>query len=264
MVQNIYLSLFEWNGLGPKIFIGLSNYVRFFHETVFLRSFLNTIAWVVFTICTAVALSLIIAVFVRDLKGEGIFRSIFFAPLTISFVSVGAIWTYMFSKDYGLINAILSMLGSKAHPAWLYTVPLNTVSMMIAFSWQQLGYSLVIFLAGLTSLPSEPFEAAMMDGCNRRQTFFHIILPMLRPVTTVVVGIAIVNSFKVFDIIYLMTRGGPVRTSETLAVTMFVEGFQRSNEGYGAAIGVLLSLIVLPVSALYIRSMSKTDQLEYK
>jgi multiple sugar transport system permease protein len=264
VIQNIYLSFFESNGISPKIFIGFGNYVRFFKDEVFLRSLLNSILWVAFTLVTSVTFGLLLAVFVKGIKGEKFFRSIFFAPLTISFVSVGAIWTYMFSRDYGVINEILSMCGGVTRPAWLFSIPLNTVSMMIAWAWQQLGYNLVMFLAGLTSIPSEPLEASMIDGCNKWQQFIYVIFPMLKPVTTVVVGMAIVNSFKVFDIIYLMTRGGPIRSSETLAVTMFVEGFQRSNRGYGAAIGVLLSFIMLPISIAYIRSMRKTEQVSYK
>lgn len=264
MAQNIYLSFFEWNGISDKVFVGIRNYITFFSDENFIRSILNTLLWVVFTIVFSVTIGLLIAVFLRGIKGDKLFRSVFFMPLTISFVSTGAIWMYMFSKDYGVINELLALIGVKSDIAWLYDIPLNTVSMLVAWSWQQLGGHMILFLMGLTSIPQSPIEASKIDGCNKWQTFIHVTFPMLKPITTVVVGMAIVNSFKAFDIIYLMTRGGPIRSSETLAVTMFIEAFQRSNMGYGAAISVFLSILILPISAVYIKSMTKTDQLDYK
>lgn len=264
MLQNLYLSFFNWNGVADPVFIGFKNYIKFFSDEVFLKSMTNTLIWVLFTIIFSVTIGLLVAVFVRDVKGEKFFRSVFFVPLTISFVSTGAIWMYMFSKDYGVINELLGLMGIQSDIAWLFSIPLNTISMLIAWSWQQLGGHMVLFLMGLTSIPKEPIEASQLDGCNKWQTFIHVTFPMLRPITTVVVGMAIVNSFKAFDIIYLMTRGGPIRSSETLAVTMFIEAFQRSNMGYGAAISVFLSMLILPISAVYIKTMTRTDVLDSK
>jgi multiple sugar transport system permease protein len=180
-------------------------------------------------------------------------------PLAISFVSVGAIWWYMYSRDYGVINQLLGALGLPNKIEWLYDIPLNNFSLLFAWSWQQLGGNLVLFLMGLTSVPSEQIEASRLDGCNRWQTFIHITFPLLKPITTVVIGMAIVNSFKAFDLIYIMTRGGPVRSSETLAVTMFVESFQRNHQGFGAAVGVFLTLLILPITAVYMKATSRVD-----
>lgn len=264
MANNVYLSFFDWDGLRDKVFIGLNNYFKFFTDEIFLRSVLNTLVWVVFTICFTVTGGLLIAVFVNNIKGENFFKTIFFLPLSISFVSTGAIWIYMYSKEYGVINELLRLIGFDSQIAWLFDRPLNTVSMMFASSWQTLGAQMVLFLMGLTSLHKEPLEAASIDGANKWQTFIHMIFPALKPITTVVVGLAIVNSFKTFDIIFVMTKGGPIRSSETLAVTMYIETFQRTNMGYGASIAVLLSLIILPVSIVYIKSMIHTDSIDYK
>ncbi len=146
---------------------------------------------------------------------------------------------------------------------WLTWVPLNTYSMILAWIWQQLGTSMVLFLAGLTTVPRDPVEASIIDGANKWQTFVHVTFPMLRPITTVVITMAMVNSFKAFDMIYVMTKGGPYRSSETLAVTMFRETFTMFNMGYGAAISVLLSLLLILVSIAYIKSMWKKDLLYY-
>ena len=263
MVQNIILSLHKSNGISPMEFVGFGNYLRMFTDKNFMISMSNTLIWVIFTIVFAVGFGLLIAVFINGIYGENIIKSVFFMPLTISFVSVGAIWWYMYSKEYGVLNQTLELFGIKKID-WLFKIPLNNLSLLIAWSWQQLGGSLVMFLMGLTAIPSEQIEASRIDGCNRWQTFIHIIFPMLKPITTVVVGMAIVNSFKAFDLIYIMTRGGPIRSSETLAVNMFVESFQRNNQGYGAAIGVFLTLIILPITAIYMRATSSVDHAENK
>ena len=264
MLQNIYLSFNESDGLSPMKFVGFGNYVHMFTDKNFLTSVSNSLIWVIFTIIFAVGFGLLIAVFVNGIYGENIIKSVFFMPLAISFVSVGAIWWYMYSKEYGVINQALQLFGMKTKIDWLYKIPLNNISLLIAWSWQQLGGNLVMFLMGLTSIPSEQIEASRIDGCGRWQTFAHITFPMLKPITTVVVGMAIVNSFKAFDLIYIMTRGGPIRSSETLAVNMFVESFQRNHQGLGAAIGVFLTLIILPITAFYMRVTSRVELADNK
>jgi multiple sugar transport system permease protein len=194
---------------------------------------------------------------------ERFFKSVFFIPLTISFVATGIIWTYMFGKELGVLNSLFALVRLPLKPSWLTGVPLNTFSMLIAWTWQQLGTNMVMFLMGLGTIPKEPIEASIIDGATRFETFRHIKLPMLRPITTVVITMAMVNSFKAFDIIYVMTRGGPYHSSETLAVTMFRETFTLFKMGYGSAISIFLSVVVIGVSALYIRQMAKKDLLYY-
>ncbi|GHV80575.1 sugar ABC transporter permease [Spirochaetia bacterium] len=264
MFQNIYLSFFESDGLSPMRFTGFGNYLAMFRDANFLRSISNSLLWVVFTIIFSVGAGLLIAVFVNGIRGETIFKSIFFIPLAISFVSVGAIWWYMYSKEYGVLNQLLTLFGAKTKIDWLYKIPLNNISLLVAWGWQQLGGNMVMFLMGLTSIPREQIEASRIDGCSKWQTFVHVTFPMLKPITTVVVGMAIVNSFKAFDLIYIMTRGGPVRSSETLAVNMFVESFQRNHQGFGAAIGVFLTLLILPITIIYMRATSHVENAENK
>jgi len=263
MFQNIYYSFFKWNGLGVPLLIGLKNYVTMFTDRVIGLSMLNTVLWVVFTLAFPAMGGLLVAVFVTGVRGAGFFKNIFFIPLTISFVATGVIWAYMFSKELGVLNGLFAMVGLPWKPSWLTDVPLNSFAMIIAWTWQQLGSNMVMFLMGLGTIPRDPIEACLIDGANAWQTFRHVKLPMLRPITTVVITMAMVNSFKVFDIIWVMTRGGPYSSSETLAVSMFRETFTLFNMGYGAAISVILSLIVIAVSAVYIRRMTKRDMLYY-
>ena len=127
--------------------------------------------------------------------------------------------------------------------------------MIAAFTWQGLGPTMVLFLVGLQNIPREPIEAALVDGAGRLRLFWHVTLPLLRPITAVVVGISLINSFKVFDLIWVMTQGGPYRSSETLAVTMYRESFVSFHVGYGAAVAVVLTAIVWVVAVFYLRAM---------
>ena len=263
MMQNVYYSFFTWDGLSTPLFAGLKNYITLFTDRVIAQSMLNTVIWVAFTLVFPAMGGLMVAVFVTGVRGDSFFKSIFFIPLTISFVATGVIWTYMFSKELGVLNGIFSLVGLPLKPSWLTDVPLNTFSMLFAWTWQQLGTNMVMFLMGLGTIPRDPVEACLIDGANKWQTFRHVKFPMLRPITTVVITMAMVNSFKVFDIIYVMTRGGPYSSSETLAVSMFRETFTLFHMGYGASIAVILSLIVIVISAAYIRRMTKRDMLYY-
>jgi ABC-type sugar transport system permease subunit len=263
MFQNVYYSFFDWNGLTAPLFNGLKNYVTMFTDRVIARSMINTALWVAFTLVFPAMGGLLVAVFVTGVRGAGFFKSIFFIPLTISFVATGVIWAYMFSKELGVLNGLLGMLHIPLKPSWLTAVPLNTFAMIFSWTWQQLGTNMVMFLMGLGTIPRDPIEACLLDGASPWQTFRHVKLPMLRPITTVVITMAMVNSFKVFDIIYVMTRGGPYSSSETLAVSMFRETFTMFHMGYGAAISVILSIIVIVISAAYIRRMTKRDMLFY-
>jgi len=263
MVQNIYYSFFDWDGIGQPVFEGFGNYTRLLADRDFLISIRNTVLWVAFTLVFPVMGGLLVAVFVDGVRFERFFKAVFFVPLTISFVATGIIWSYMFSKELGVLNGLFEALGLPWRPSWLTGVPLNTFSMLISWTWQQLGTNMVMFLMGLGTIPKEPIEAAIIDGAGRFETFRLVKLPMLRPITTVVITMAMVNSFKAFDIIYVMTRGGPYHSSETLAVTMFRETFTLFRMGYGSAISVFLSIVVIAVSALYIKRMAKRDLLYY-
>jgi len=261
--QTIYYSFFNWDGIKEPVFIGLKNYANIFTDENFIVSFRNTLIWVGFTLIFPLMGGLLIATFVKGIVLGNFFKSIFFIPITISFVATGIIWSYMFSREMGVINNLLILVGVNIKISWLTNVPLNTFALLIGWTWQQLGVNMVLFLMGLATIPTEQIEAAMLDGANKWKVFIHVTFPMLRPITTIVVTMAMVNSFKAFDLIYVMTRGGPYNSSETLAVTMFRETFTLSRMGYGSSISVILSIIVIAVSVIYIKRMTKKDLLYY-
>lgn len=254
----VIVSLTKWDGLSAPHFIGLGNYLRFVQDHVFITSLKNTIIWVLFTLALSVLLGLLIAYFVNRVKFASLFKSVFYIPLTISAVTTGLIWLWMYSPDLGVINNILMRLGLLGR-SWLSEVPLNTYSMILSWTWKTVGMNMVIFLIGLQAIPTEPVEACKIDGATEWQTFLHVVFPMLRPITTVVVSMSLINSFNIFDIIYVMTDGGPYRSSETLAISMFRESFVLFHMGYGASIAIFLSAIVLFVSWIYIREVTRHE-----
>ena len=259
-VYTLYVSFTDWDGLTAPEFIGLENYLQMFKEPVFGTSVVNTIIWVVATLLFPVGLGLLLAVFVNRIPLQEFFKAIFYLPYAISATSIAVIWTYMLAPT-GVVNEVLKMvgLGTLAKP-WLLMPPWNTITMLMAFTWQTTGTNMILFLVGLQSIPPDLIEAAKLDGANAFQTFRRVILPLLRPITTVVVTIAVVNSFKVFDLIWIMTQGGPFRSSETLAVTMYRESFVSFRLGFGASIANFLSLIVILFSIMYLRSIFKPEE----
>ena len=259
-VYTIVISLTKWDGLTPPVFVGLKNYIQIVQTPIFRTSLTNTLIWVVGTLLLPVALGLLLALMVNRIPLQGFFKSIFYLPYAVSATSVAVIWGFMLSP-VGFIDNVLRAVGlENLATSWLITPPWNTIMMLIAYTWLSTGTNMILFLVGLQNIPTDPIEAAKIDGANTRQLNWYVIFPLLRPVTTVVVTIAVVNGFKVFDLIWVMTQGGPYRSSETLAVTMYRESFVSFRLGYGAAIASILSFIVIMFSIIYLRSIFKREE----
>ena len=260
VIENIYYSFFQWDGLTEPVFIGIDNYVNVVKDYNFISSFLNTILWVICTLVFPVFGGLLIAYYIRGLRFENVYKTILYMPFTISFVATGVIWTYIYGRDLGVLNGVLSLFDiSKVN--WLTNYQLNNISLIIAYTWQQLGVNLVLYLMGLATIPKEPIESAMIEGANKFQIFIFVVIPMLKPISVIVITMAMVNSFKVFDLIYVVTRGGPARSTETLALTMFRESFVMFNMGYGSAISIILTLIILLISYIYMKNSLSTESI---
>jgi ABC-type sugar transport system permease subunit len=262
--KTLWLSFTNSNGLDTPKFVGLTNYTNLFTDPAFSTSFTNTLLWVVGVLVLQVTLGLLVAVVLSSVRGGDLIKTVMYLPSTISGASVAVVWYFMFDPSQGVINSALRFihLGGLAQD-WLTNVPTNTWAMIVAATWQGLGPNMLLCLVGLQNIPSDPVEAAMLDGAGPIRLFWHITLPLLRPMLTIVVGIALINSFKVFDLIWVMTQGGPYRSSETLAVTMYRESFVSFQLGYGAAVAIVLTLIVMVLSVFYLRAMFKRDSEVY-
>lgn len=248
-----YISFTEYNGLGSPEFVGLDNYREMFADPEFMNSVLNTLYWVVGTIALPVGLGLLIAVLSHGIKNATLFRLPFLIPYAISGVAVGVIWSFILQTNGALSQALefLHLPGSDLR--WLLDSPLNTFVMIGASTWQGAGVNALLFGIGLQSIPKEPLEAARVDGAAGFTLFRTMTWPMLAPLTTVVVGLSIVGSLKTFDIIWGMTKGGPGRASETLALTMYKETFVNNAYGLGGAVAIFLTVVTVLASIMYLR-----------
>ncbi|MGQ3200817.1 carbohydrate ABC transporter permease, partial [Microbacterium aurantiacum] len=241
-----------YNGLGSPEWIGFDNYVDMVTDASFVGSLSNTLLWVVGTLIVPVGLGLAVALLTWNLAGGIWLRLPFLIPYAVSGIGVGVIWSFILSSG-GALDQALAVIGITDPPRWLLDAPLNTIVMILASAWQGVGVNALLFTIGLQSIPKEPLEAARIDGAGGLRLFGSILWPMLRPLSAVVIGLSIVASLKTFDIVLGMTRGGPGRSSETLALTMYRETFNNSDYGLGSAIAVFLTVITLIASVLYLR-----------
>jgi len=249
-----YLSLTRYDGLGDPKWVGLANYTRFFQDDVLWVTVSNTLLWVVGTIALLVGLGLFIATTTYRSRWGGWLRLPFLIPYAVSGAGVAVVWGFIL-QPHGALNDVLSWLHLPGgHSSLLLYRPVNTIVMIVAATWQGVGVNALLFLVGLQSIPNEPLEAARLDGASGWTMFRYVIWPLLRPLTAVVVGLAIVASLKTFDIVWVLTQGGPGRSSETLAVTMYRDTFVANQYGRGAAVAVFLTLIAAAASFTYLRA----------
>jgi ABC-type sugar transport system permease subunit len=255
-VKTIWVSLTDATGTDAGTFVGIDNFTRLFKDPAFRTSVRNTVYWVLGALVLQVGLGLLLAIVLSNMRAGDWLKRLFYLPATLSGAAVGVIWFYVFNPENGLLTSLLNSVGLESLTTrWLAEPPINTFAMIFAAMWQGLGPAMILFLVGLQNLPREPIEAARVDGAQGLRLFWHITLPLLRPMTAVVVAITMINNFKVFDLIWVMTQGGPYRSSETLAVTMYRESFVSFSVGYGASVAVVLTVVVLVLSIFYLRSM---------
>lgn len=259
MFYTFYLSLTKWDGLTSPEFIGFKNFLRLFKDEVFHISLLNNTIWILCFVTIPVLTGLALAMVLnRDIPGSKALKASFYSPMVLSLVVCGLIWSWLYNPAYGLINAFLELFGI-APQGWLSDPSLVLGSIILVAVWRQVGYVMILYLAGLQSVDSFLVEASKIDGCNGWKTFKHVILPQLRPITVVVVVISIIDSLRAFDLVSVMTRGGPYNRSSVLANFMYIESFNNYKMGYGASIAVILFLISLFFILFYLSRIAKEE-----
>ncbi len=258
--QTLYLSFTNWDGVSPSInFVGLSNFKRLFEDPYFVTSLWNNVKWLVGFTMISVPGGLGIAMFLNQkFTGSKVYKVLMYLPMTLSFVVIGQMWSWILEPQ-GALNSFLNLFGIH-EIGWLSDPDIVTYSLIMAALWRQIPYAMVIFLAGLNQVPSELVEAAYVDGANSWQRFFHVILPMLRPATVVAITVNIIDSLRAFDIVYVMTRGGPFYSSSVMANYMYIQAFNNYQMGYGAAIAVIQFLITLGFIVIYMRNVLRREE----
>jgi raffinose/stachyose/melibiose transport system permease protein len=261
-VYSLFLSFCDWNGLGAKKFVGLKNYIQLFtSDSVFYTALRNNIIWIILTICLTVLLALLLALVLnRSFRGRIVYRAIFYFPYMLSWIIVGIIWKWMYNPNFGLINQVLGMVGlDSLKGAYLSNTKMALYCVFIAALWQGLGQPMLYFLAGLQTLPNDILEAAKIDGAGKFNLFFRVIVPMLKETFVIVLATQIIASMKVYDIVYVMTDGGPANSTQTLATYMYNQTFTYSNLGVGSAIATVMVLIMMVVIVPYVAFSTKDE-----
>ncbi len=252
--QSIYYSMFDWNGFGPAVdFVGVDNFKNILKDRVFLVALRNGLFIIAFSLFLQLPLSLMLAVLVgRDLPGRVVFRVIFFMPYVLSEVIAALMWLFILNPDpeRGFINAVIVLLGGQAQ-AWLGNTSLVMPSIFAALTWKYFGYHMLLFMTGLQNIPAELEEAGRIDGANRFQSFFHITMPLLQSTVRTSVYLSVLGSIQQFILVWIMTKGGPVNASETLATYMYRFGFVRFQLGYGSAVAIYMFVLCLIFSLIY-------------
>ena len=235
-------------------FVGLENYRTLLSDAAFFAALWKSVLFTVASVALTFGLGMGIALLLnrRDLSGIGLTRTVILVPLILTPLVTGAMYRFMLERDNGIINEILALVGLERIP-FLASNTWAMISVILVDAWQWTPFAVLVLLAGLESLPVEPFEAARMDGASRLGEFWYITMPLLAPVIAVVLLIRTMDAFREFDKIFIMTGGGPGTATQTLPIFLYRAGFQDFNMGFSAATGVVMLIIVTIVSAFYVR-----------
>ena len=253
IVMTVWLSFTNSNGLSSAQWVGLANYSAMLHDPALLTNVYNTLIWAVAMVILPVGLGLVAALALKQRRGRSVFQTIFYLPYAIGFVTTGVIWSFLLGTSG--FSVLFQALGLHylATLQWLNSVPLNTYSMVVASTWQVVGVDMLLFFVGLDTIDRQVVEAATLDGAAGWKMFRHMTWPLLSAMTRVIVAISIVNALQAFNLIWVMTAGGPYGSSSTFAVWTYQQSFQYFKMGYGAAIAVVLTIFVLLASVGYLR-----------
>ncbi|MBP0456761.1 carbohydrate ABC transporter permease [Streptomyces montanisoli] len=260
-IQGFYLSLTDWNGVSAPTFVGLANYREMFGDGVFGKAFLDTVLWLVLFGGLSIVLGLGAALLLQqERRGIGFYRAALFLPVVFSLVATALVWQAMYQPD-GLINQALRGLGlgSWAHP-WLADQSTALYAVIVPALWREIGYVMVLYLAGLKGIDPMLYEAAKVDGASRAQQFRYVTLPQLSSVNAVVISVIVIDSLRSFDVVWALTRGGPYHSSELLSTYMYSTAFQSLRLGYGSALAVVIFILAFGVIVSYlVRAFREAD-----
>jgi raffinose/stachyose/melibiose transport system permease protein len=247
ILYSLYYSFTDYDGVSATAFTGLDNYRHMADDQAFWTSLRNTSIILGIALFLLIPLGFLLAVLLSGgVRGSGALRALVFAPAIVAPILVGLVWIFILDPQIGLLNAFLLAIGVPAHPQWIGGPTLSPYSIAFVYLWQQIGFVLTIFYAGLRMLPRDVLEASSLDGASRRQQLWHIQVPMLRETFGIVTALVVTGVFKVFELVYALTGGGPVHLSEVLVSYMYHVTFTTQQYGYGMA----LAVVVFAVGAL--------------
>lgn len=244
------LSFAQWNLLSPPKWVGLANYAALMSEPLFWKVLGNTFVYAFSVVLFEVPIALALAI---ALNQQGwvvkVFRTVFFLPVVTSMIAIALVWNWIYDPQYGLLNAALGMVGIKPI-AWLFTTEWALPALIVMGIWKNVGYSMVIFLAGLQNIPDELYEAASLDGANPWQQFLNVTLPMISPTLFFVMTMSTITAFQIFDSIYMMTEGGPENSTNVAVYWLYQNAFEFFQVGRASAMAYVLFAIILTLTLI--------------
>jgi len=260
LLFTLYVSLSNWSITGAHTFIGFGNYLELFRSQTFRTSALNTVGLAVVTVTLQYVLGLAIALLIyRTTRGQTGLRLIFLIPMMFTPVVVGFVWKMLFDPSYGPINDVMTAVGLPSVPWFSERVP-ALIAIIVADTWQWTPFMVLILFAGLRSLPTAPLEAAVVDGASGWRLFWDHLMPMLLPASMTAILLRSIEAFKLFDVVYLMTGGGPGVDTSTVTLSAYFTGIRSGNLGLAAAMTTFLLIVVLIITTLLIRLLIKAGQ----
>lgn len=261
VVASLVLSFYDWPMVGKPVFSGLENFKRMFsHDPKFYKVLWNTFYYTLLYVPSVMIFSLALGMLInRKMKGVGLFRVFYYLPVLTSYVAAAMVFNWIFNNDFGLLNYILRLFGLNG-TNWLTNKA--TVMPCVAFVsiWKNVGRYMIIFMAGLQNVPAQLYEAAKIDGANNWKQFFHVTIPMISPTTFFLLITSMIDSFKLFDIVWSMTGGGPADATRTLVTYIYNVSFQRFRMGYACALSWILFIIIFAFTLLQMKGQSKWVQ----
>jgi multiple sugar transport system permease protein len=246
-VVSFYLSFTQWDGLSSPTFIGLDNFIALAGDQIFIRAMLNTLLFTFGTVPLTCAIAVILAVLLNtSIKGMVVYRTIYFIPVITMPIAVGMVWKWLYNSEFGLINYVLGLM-HLPQPSWLFDEKIALFSIIMISVWSGIGYSAVILLAGLQGISPTYYEAASLDGAGKGYQFFRITLPLLGPSMFFVTVISFINSFQVFDLIFIMVgkTDSMLGSTRTIVYNIWENGFKFFNMGYASAEAFVLFIVIL-------------------
>lgn len=258
IVQTGYFGLMKWNGIGEKEFIGLKNYTLLLQDSLFWKSAFHSFLLALFSTLSLLGYLFISFILAGKVKGADLLRKIYLIPMLLASVAIAQLWLKIYHPTNGILNTILVAIGINNPPAWLAETDLALFAIIIPIIWQYAGFYILIYYAALKNIPESLIEAAQVDGATPVQVALKIKLPLIMNVVKVTIVLAVVGSLKYFDLIYVMTGGGPNGASEVMASYMYQKAFKSFDFGYASAVGFFLLVICLVVTYL-IRRLTVTD-----
>jgi ABC-type sugar transport system permease subunit len=256
LANSIYLSMTKWNGAAPiKEFIWFGNYAKLLSDKLLWLALSHNLIWVIAGTVVPIAIGLFLAVLLwQGVWGMALFRTVYFMPVVLASVIVGIIWRWIYNPVFGILNEALKAIGLGAFArGWLGDVHLALYAVLAAAIWAHIGFVFVIFLAGLQNVDLELLDAAKIDGANAWQELWYVTIPQLANVLTMVTALSLIGGFNVFDIVFVMTGGGPANQTELIATYTYQMAFAENQVGYGAALSMVMTLISLAATVVFIR-----------